>query len=186
MAQATVAASATIHASAPRVYEIIADYRRHHPRIVPPQYFRKIVVEEGGVGAGTRTRIEMRVLGTTKELVHVIREPEPGRVLEEVDTKGLSTTTFTVDPADDGASSRVLIETRFVVRDGLLGHVERLVMTSLLGRIFKKELVRLEAYASSSEFLQRWGNLYPVGQRFGARYLFGTFRTGSEASYCFR
>ena len=157
MAQATVKASATIHAPAPRVYEIIADYRRHHPRIVPPEYFRKIDVEEGGVGAGTRTRIEMRVLGTTKELVHVIREPEPGRVLEEVDTKGLSTTTFTVDPADHGASSNVWIETRFVVRDGLLGHAERIVMTSLLRRIYKKELVRLEAYASSGDFRQDCG-----------------------------
>jgi uncharacterized protein YndB with AHSA1/START domain len=153
MAQATVAASATIHAPASRVYEIIADYRQHHPRIVPPEYFRRIDVEEGGVGAGTRTRIEMRVLGTTKELVHVIREPEPGRVLEELDEKGLSATTFTVDPEDHGASARVLIETRFVVRDGLLGHVERMVMTSLLRRIYKKELVRLEAYASSSDFL---------------------------------
>jgi Polyketide cyclase / dehydrase and lipid transport len=153
MAQATVEASATIHAPASRVYEIIADYRQHHPRIVPPEYFRKIDVEEGGVGAGTRTRIEMRVLGTTRELVHVIREPEPGRVLEEVDTKGLSTTTFTVDPADHGASARVSIETRFVVRGGLLGLAERLVLTSLLRRIYKKELVRIESYAASSDFL---------------------------------
>ena len=29
-----------IHAPAARVYDIIADYRVHHPRIVPPEYLR--------------------------------------------------------------------------------------------------------------------------------------------------
>jgi len=53
-------------------------------------------VEEGGVGAGTRTQIETRVLGITKRATHIMREPEPGRVLEEVDVDGFSTTTFVV------------------------------------------------------------------------------------------
>jgi hypothetical protein len=51
--QASVSVSAIIHAPAARVYDILADYRQHHPRIVPPEYFRKIEVVEGGVG---RTR----------------------------------------------------------------------------------------------------------------------------------
>jgi len=103
MAQASASATAVIRVSAGRVYDILADYRQHHPRIVPPEYFRKIEVEEGGIGAGTRIRVEMRVLGTTKRFVHLIREPEPGRVLEEGDADGSGTTTFTVDPVENGA-----------------------------------------------------------------------------------
>lgn len=149
MTQASVAASAIIRAPAPRLYDIIADYRQHHPRIVPPEYFRKIEVEEGGVGAGTRTRIEMRVLGITKHATHIIREPEPGRVLEEVDVTGFSTTTFVVDPVDNGTSATVSIRTTFAVKSGLLGAIERLLTQSMLQRIYTKELIRLGNYAAT-------------------------------------
>jgi hypothetical protein len=149
MRQASVAASTIIRAPAPRVYGILADYRQHHPRILPPEYFRKIEVEEGGVGAGTRTRIETRVLGIGKRATHIIREPEPGRVLEEVDVDGSSTTTFVVDPPDDGASAQVSIRTTFAVRSGLLGAVERCLTAVALRRIIAKELVRLGDYAAT-------------------------------------
>ncbi len=149
MTQASVAASAIIRAPAARVYGILADYRQHHPHIVPSEYFRSIEVEQGGVGAGTRTRIEMRVLGMTKRVTHVIREPEPGRVLEEVDTSGYSTTTFVVDPADNGTSAKVSIHTTFAVRPGLRGTLERLLTASVLRRIYAKELVRLGDYAAT-------------------------------------
>jgi len=149
MTQASVAASAVIRAPASRVYRILADYRQHHPRIVPPEYFRTIEVEEGGIGAGTRTRIEMRVLGITKHATHIIREPEPGRVLEEVDTSGFSTTTFVVDPAENGASANVSIRTTFAVRAGPLGAIERFVTASVLRRIYAKELARLSTYAAT-------------------------------------
>jgi len=46
---AAVSATTIIHAAAAHVYGIIADYRVHHPRIVPPEYFRKIEVEAGGL-----------------------------------------------------------------------------------------------------------------------------------------
>ena len=138
-----------IHAPAARVYGILADYRLHHPRIVPPEYFRKLEVVAGGVGAGTRTRIEMRVLGITKHATHIIREPEPGRVLEEVDADGFSITTFVVDPADNGASANVSIRTTFTVRPGLLGAIERLLTASVLRRIYAKELVRIGNYAAT-------------------------------------
>jgi len=151
MAQASASATAVIRAPARRVYDILADYRQHHPHIVPPEYFRKIEVEAGGVGAGTRIRVEMRVFGTTKRFVHLIREPEPGRVLEEGDADGSSTTTFIVDPVENGAAAKVSIETRFTVRRGPLGAIERLLATSLLRRIYSKQLVRLGAYATTPE-----------------------------------
>ena len=145
----SVSASAVIRAPAARVYAILADYREHHPRIVPPEYFRKLEVVEGGVGAGTRTRIEMRVLGITKHATHVIREPEPGRVLEEVDVDGSTVTTFVVDPADNGASANVSIQTTFNVRSGPLGALERLLTASMLRRIYAKELARIGDYAAT-------------------------------------
>lgn len=147
--EASARRSAMIHATAARVYGIIADYCVHHPRIVPPEYFRKVEVEAGGVGAGTRIRVETRVLGRTQQFVHHIREPEPGRVLEEVDASGFSTTRFTVEPAEQGASSSVTIETTFRVRAGPLGAIERTVTAAMLRRIYRKELARLERYASN-------------------------------------
>jgi polyketide cyclase/dehydrase/lipid transport protein len=147
--QASVSAAAIVRAPAARVYAILADYRQHHPRIVPPEYFRKVEVVEGGVGAGTRTRIEMRVLGMTKRATHIIREPEPGRVLEEVDADGFSVTTFVVDPADNGASASVSIRTTFTVRSGPLGALERLLTTAVLRRIYTKELARIGTYAAT-------------------------------------
>lgn len=147
MNSSTVSATTIIHAPAARVYGIIADYRVHHPQIVPPDYFQKIEVETGGVGAGTRTRVTTRVLGRTQQFVHEIREPEPGRVLEEVDAGGFSTTTFTVDPAEQGKSANVTIETTFRVRPGPLGALERMVTAAMLRRVYKKEMARLEQYA---------------------------------------
>jgi hypothetical protein len=149
MTQASVSASAVVPAPAPRVYRIIADYRQHHPHIVPPEYFTKLEVEAGGVGAGTRMRVGMRVLGVTREFVHVISEPEPGRVLQEADEGGYSTTTFIVEPARDGAAALVTIKTDFNVRSGPLGAIERMVTGSMLRRIYAKELARLEEYAAT-------------------------------------
>ena len=150
MTEGTATASAVIHAPAARVYAIIADYRVHHPRIVPPEYFTKLEVIEGGIGAGTRTRVETRVMGKTQQFVHVIREPEPGRVLEEVDVDGFSLTTFTVDPAEQGAAATITIETRFRSRSGFLGAIERAFTATMLRRIYKKEFARLEQYATTT------------------------------------
>ena len=45
---------ARIDAPAAKVYGILADYHVGHPSILPPA-FRNLIVEEGGVGAGTRS-----------------------------------------------------------------------------------------------------------------------------------
>ena len=147
-AQATVTASARIHAPAARIYGILADYRLHHPRIVPPEFVRRLELVAGGVGEGTRTLVEFRFLGTTRRVSHIIREPEPGRVLEEVDADGFSRTSFVVEPTDDGESTTVSIRTTFAVRSGLLGAVERVLVAAALRRMFAKELVLLGDYAT--------------------------------------
>jgi hypothetical protein len=141
-----VRVSGSVGASPSRVYAVIADYRQHHPRIVPPRYFPRLEVLAGGVGAGTRTRVEMRVLGSTRGFEQVISEPEPGRVLMESEPDGFSVTTFTVEEADFGAATRVTIVTDLVARPGPGGLVERLVTSAMLRRIYRAEIALLGQY----------------------------------------
>jgi uncharacterized protein YndB with AHSA1/START domain len=141
-----VSCSARIEAPPARVYAAIADYKGQHPHIVPPQYFPRLDVVKGGVGAGTRTRVEMRVAGTTRVFEQVVTEPEPGRVLMESNTDGSGVTTFTVDAADSGRSAQVTIATDLVARPGFLGLLERLTISLVLPRIYRKELALLADY----------------------------------------
>lgn len=77
-----VTASALIPARRERVYNILANYREGHPRILPKQ-FSNLVVEQGGLGAGTVIRFQMSVFGRKQTFRAEISEPEPGRVLVE-------------------------------------------------------------------------------------------------------
>lgn len=146
MSEYEVSSSGLVHAPAARVYEVLADYRQHHPRIVPPEYFRRLEVLEGGVGTGTRTRVEMRVLGVTQMFEQVISEPEPGHLLMESNSNG-STTTFRVEDRG-GGTTQVTIATRLAGRSGIGGAVERFVTTRMLRRIYRKEIRQLAVYVA--------------------------------------
>jgi hypothetical protein len=146
-----VSSSATILARPARVYAAIADYRQQHPHIVPPEYFPRLEVLEGGVGAGTRTRVEMRVLGSTRVFEQVVSEPEPGRVLMETNMDGSGVTTFTVDAADGAEAAHVTIATDLVARPGVQGFVERLFISMILPRIYRKELAQLAEYVARDQ-----------------------------------
>jgi polyketide cyclase/dehydrase/lipid transport protein len=143
-----VSISGKIPAPPARVYGSIADYRHHHPHIVPPEHFPRLEVLEGGTGAGTRTRVEMRVLGATRVFEQVVTEPEPGRVLMETNQDGSGVTTFTVDECDGGESAQVTIATEFAARPGVSGFLERLVTSLVLPGIYRKEIARLAEYAA--------------------------------------
>jgi hypothetical protein len=140
-----VSESAVIPAAPQRVYSILADYHQHHPRIVPPKYFKKIEVLQGGVGAGTRTRITMRVLGATRVFEHVVSEPEPGRVLVESEPDGSTATTFTIDPAGHSAT-HLTISTELKGRPGIAGAIERWLSARVLPGIYRAELARIADY----------------------------------------
>ncbi len=148
MKQYRVSSSARIAQAPSKLYAAIADYRQHHPHIIPREYFRRLEVLEGGVGAGTRTRVEMRVLGIPRVFEQVVSEPEPGRVLVETNQDGLASTTFTVDAAGGGESAQVTIATDFVARAGVSGFLERLVTSVMVPRIYRKELARLAQYVA--------------------------------------
>jgi len=141
-------ASAVIPASQARLYGVLADYHLSHPQILPRDYFRKLEVEEGGVGEGTRTRLEMHVLGATKTFRHVVSEPEPGRVLVETELNGENQTRFTVDPVGDG-TSRLTIETEFSTSGGVLGRVERFLTERMLRSIYEEQLSLITQFVAT-------------------------------------
>ena len=143
-----ISASAIIPARRERVYSLIADYKEGHPRILPKQ-FSDLIVERGGVGAGTVIRFQMSVFGKKQTFRAAITEPEPGRVLVEtdLDTNG-AVTTFTVNPGHAPADSNVSISTELPVRSGLLGVFERKLATLRLRPIYEEELQNLARVAT--------------------------------------
>jgi hypothetical protein len=142
----SVQASAPVGAPAEVVYNIIADYRKGHPHILPRKYFEWLEVEQGGRGDGTVIRFQMRVFGQTRVLRAVVTEPDPGRVIVETDTGGIGpVTTFTVEPNDAG--SDVTISTELTSAGGLLGIAERFVLRRILRRVYAAELKQLESVA---------------------------------------
>ena len=146
MSEIRVVAEAPVGAPADRVYSLIADYQRHHPNFLPPA-FSDLVVEQGGVGAGTVFSMTMRAFGQTTHARMAVTEPEPGRVLVESDADPASDlhTIFTVEP--DGAASRVRFDTRWHPKPGIAGLVERLFAPRFLRGVYADELRRLDAYA---------------------------------------
>jgi hypothetical protein len=143
-----VTATAVIPARRERVYSLISNYKDGHPRILPSQ-FSGLVVEQGGVGAGTVIRFQMSLFGRKQTFRAAITEPEPGRVLVEtdLDTNG-AVTTFSVNPGGAPADSHVTISTELHVRSGFLGKVERALTTMLLRPIYVKELQNIARVAT--------------------------------------
>lgn len=147
MAKHSIAASALISAPARNVYDLIADYRNGHPRILPRPYFLSLHVEQGGYGAGTIIHFQMKLMGRTQSFHSTITEPEPGHILVETDRNTGAVTTFTVDPRSDGQEAFVTITTTTTVPDGLFGKVQGWLTTRLLRPIYEKELDQLAAVA---------------------------------------
>jgi hypothetical protein len=144
----TVEARATVRAPTDRVYELIANYRAGHPRIVPPKYFQNLVVERGGRGAGTIITYEIKLLGRTRRDRARVTEPEPGRVLVETVVEQNIVTTFRVEPTGASASN-VTISTVLPTRRGLAGALERVLVRALLAPVYRDELALLSRVATS-------------------------------------
>jgi len=144
VARIYVAAERPVAAPPDIVYRCLADYREHHPRILPPA-FSDLQVEQGGVGAGTVFRFRLTTAARSREGRMVVAEPEPGRVLTETDAASSLVTRFTVLP--EGAGSRVRIETTWQGAGGIGGFFERLFAPRVLRRLYIDELARLDQYA---------------------------------------
>lgn len=148
MTQSEIKTSALIEAPPDRIYAIIADYRDGHPRILPKPYFVAMQVEQGGVGRGTVVNFQMKLMGRLRNFRAQIREPEPGRVLEEVNEDG-AVTRFIVAPRRAGQAALVTILTTLPVRAGFAGRVEGWLAGRLLRPVYEKELQQLAEVAAS-------------------------------------
>lgn len=143
MSTVTVSTERDVDAPSDRVYRILANYRDHHPHILPSA-FTGFSVEEGGIGLGTVIRFSVKAGGRTQHFHQRIEEPEPGRVMQECEIDRDFVTTFTVDPV--GTSSRVSMATNWTT-SGLRGLIERLIAPRLLRPIYEEELAKLDRYA---------------------------------------
>ena len=143
-----VSVSAVIPARRERIYSLLSNYHDGHPRILPKQ-FSGLVVEQGGVGAGTVIRFQMSVLGKKQTLRAAVTEPEPGRVLVETDLGADGAITrFIINPGTAPADSNVTISTELRVRSGFLGTIEKTLMTLFLKPLYVKELENLARVAT--------------------------------------
>ena len=146
--QLTVSVTHEIGAPAQDVYAILADYRTHHPHILPPATFKSLVVEEGGVGAGTVFAAELSAFGRRQHFRMRVSEPEPGRVLAESDLARDLVTTFTVTPVD-ARRCTVTITTQWTPAGGIAGWIEGLTTPAFLRRVYHEELAQLNGYAQT-------------------------------------
>lgn len=146
MNQMQVSYSAVIDARPQQVHAVISDYHVGHVAILPKPEFQELIVEQGGQGEGTVTRIKMKVMGREFIYHHKISEPEPGRTLKETDLDTGLGTLFTFEPVGDGSQTRVTITTDFPARSGLAGAIERWLTTRVTQRLYKRELDNLAAY----------------------------------------
>jgi hypothetical protein len=145
MSTVNVVASRIIDVPASQVYPILADYRNHHPHILPKAYFTDLEVEEGGSGAGTVFRAALRLMGQKQSFRMRVTEPEPGRVLAETDLDTDLVTKFIVEPRGNG-QSEVTIATTFYPSPGIKGWLERLTAPGFLRRVYRAELQQLDEY----------------------------------------
>jgi hypothetical protein len=132
----TAKASKIIHAPAQEIYNLLADYRNGHPRVLPREYFLSLEVEEGGFGEGTIVQFQMRLPGQTKRFRSLITEPEPGHVLVETDIQSGIQTMFLVDSAGDAQHSRLTISTELTDRSA----AEAFLAKILLENVYRQEL----------------------------------------------
>ena len=146
----TATASKIIPAPAAKIYKILADYRNTHPQILPRPYFQSLDVEEGGVGAGTVVNFTMQILGRTQSFRAEITEPEPGRVLQEMDLQSGIITQFDVLPLEGQEQTHVKISTELSKR----GVVEGWIAKHLLQSVYRQELEQLAKLASTED---PWG-----------------------------
>lgn len=146
-------ASATIRARPAVVWDILTDYRKGHPNILPPDAFSDFKVEVGGKGAGTVIAYTFHAAGVKRTMRHLVSEPAPGQTLIESDAAGAVRTTFTLTPLDEGRQTLVKITTDQRASGGARGAAERLMAPLLapaMRRIYLDELRRL------NELAQRW------------------------------
>lgn len=141
MGEVVVTAERRIDRPAEEVYDAVADYADVRPRLLT-EHYRDYQVREGGRGAGTRVHWVLQATRKrSRDCELTVEEPEPGALVER-DANSTLTTTWTVQPALDGASL-VTVETRWQGASGVGGFFERTFAPQGLRRIQEQVLENL-------------------------------------------
>ena len=146
MATAHAHADASVDAKPDAVYQVLADYTTHHPRIMPPSMFSDLRVEEGGVGDGTVFHITLHAPGKRQRLHMRVAEPDPGAELTETNIDTGQVTVFRVERDPEGTGTLARISSDWETAGGVSGAVDRLLTPAFMGRIFHKQLEDLGRY----------------------------------------
>ena len=142
-------AEKAVEAPPAAVYEVLADYSTHHPRIMPPDHFSDLVVDLGGVGEGTVFHITTRVAGKRQRLHMRVSEPAPGSVLRETNLDTGVATDFTV--SGNGSGTTLVRMSSEWESHGLKGWMDRLLAPRVMNRLFAEQLDQLAEYVRSRE-----------------------------------
>ena len=142
MSQVVATAEHVVHAPAEKVRAALADYEGVRRRILPEQ-FSDYRVESGGNGAGTR--VHWRFAATSKRVrdqLLAVTEPTADSLVE-TDENSSMVTTWTVHPADEGATT-VRVRTTWKGAGGIGGFFERTFAPKGLQRVYGELLTRLD------------------------------------------
>ena len=144
----TASAEGPVAAPPDVVYRYLSDMQNHHPHFLPPA-FSDFRVVEGGIGEGTVVTFQFAAGGRRRDFRQTLTEPEPGRRMVETDANSSSVTTFVVDPAEGGSSSKVTISTQWNGAQGIGGFFERMFAPRVMRGIYADQIRRLDGYARS-------------------------------------
>ena len=142
MSQVVATAERIVRAPSERVITALADYADTRPRLLPEQ-FSDYRVESGGQGAGTR--VHWRFAATSKRVrdqLLAVTAPDASTLIES-DENSSMVTTWTVAPADAGAST-VRVRTTWNGAGGVGGFFERTFAPKGLRRVYDEILDRLD------------------------------------------
>ena len=142
MSEVVATAERTVRAPVEQVLTALADYAGTRPRLLPEQ-FSDYRVEAGGQGAGTR--VHWRFAATSKrvrEQLLTVTQPSADTLVES-DANSSMVTTWTVAPADGGAST-VRVRTTWTGATGIGGFFERTFAPKGLRRVYEEMLGRLD------------------------------------------
>src|SRR5919199_2047826 len=142
MGQVVATAERVVRAPADVVRAALADYTTTRPAVLPEQY-SEYRVDAGGQGAGTRVHWRLQATSRRVREQDVVVTEGPDGALVESDANSSMVTSWTVHPADAGAST-VRARTTWNGAGGIGGFFERAFAPKGLQRVHTDLLTRLE------------------------------------------
>lgn len=139
-------ASATINATAPKVYDLLANPQLHATFQDKPFY--DFQVENATKGAGAVVNFKIDFAGGAIAFRMVVSEPEP-HTLVWTDTNGSGlVTTYTV--TEQGGQCTVDISSQWNGQAGVVGALEKFISPLRMKSVYQKELDRINTYAQQA------------------------------------